>query len=127
MKRKTLTEELEELERTNPAVAAARRELDKLPEKLARYDRHMAARRTVGVRAPKYFRTVDVRCDKCRRVTQITVEARTWQTEDQWDRLVVLQLLELGWRAGQEPKAHHQRAPQDICPNCAILREASPA
>lgn len=63
-------------------------------------------------------RTVDVRCDECRSVTQITVEAPTWQTENQWDQLVVLQLIELGWRAGQEPKAHHQRTPRDICPGC---------
>jgi hypothetical protein len=63
-------------------------------------------------------RTVDVRCDKCRTVTQITVEAQTWQTEDQWDRLIVMKLLELGWSAGQEPKAHHRRAPQDVCSGC---------
>lgn len=63
-------------------------------------------------------RTVDVRCDECRSVTQITVEARGWQTENQWDHLVVLQLIEFGWRAGPEPIAHHQRAPRDICPGC---------
>lgn len=47
---KTLTQELEELERTDPAVAEARRRLDELPEQFARYDRHMAARAAVGVR-----------------------------------------------------------------------------
>ena len=46
----SLSRELEELERTDPAVAEARRRLDGLPEEFARYERYLAARRTVGVR-----------------------------------------------------------------------------
>ena len=48
---KTLSQELEELERTDPAVAEAKRRLDQLPEDFARYSRHMAARAAVGKRA----------------------------------------------------------------------------
>ena len=51
-KRLRLTEELEELERTDPAVAEARRRLDELPEQFARYERHLAARKVVGKRNP---------------------------------------------------------------------------
>jgi hypothetical protein len=63
-------------------------------------------------------RTVRVSCDDCGRVLEVTAEAPAPRTEDQWDRLIVKKLLELGWRAGQEPKAHHQRAPRDVCPEC---------
>ena len=45
-----LQRELEELERTDPAVREARRSFDELPEKFARHERHMAARAAVGVR-----------------------------------------------------------------------------
>jgi hypothetical protein len=48
---RTLTQELEELERTDPNVAEAARRLDQLPESFARYDRHMAARAVVGKRS----------------------------------------------------------------------------
>jgi hypothetical protein len=52
-----LQAELDELERTDPAVGEARRLLDELPKELARYDRHMAARKAVGKRAlPKELR-----------------------------------------------------------------------
>jgi hypothetical protein len=47
---KGLEAELRELERTDPAVAEARRRLDGLPEDFARYERYLAARRAVGVR-----------------------------------------------------------------------------
>lgn len=50
---KTLSEELAELERTDPVVAEARRKLDELPEVFARYERHMAARKAVGKREGK--------------------------------------------------------------------------
>ncbi|MEN6544509.1 MAG: hypothetical protein ABFE07_00535 [Armatimonadia bacterium] len=46
----TLSEALDELERTDPEVAEARRLLDELPEEFARHERHMAARRAVGKR-----------------------------------------------------------------------------
>lgn len=49
-RRKTLDDELEELERSDPAVARARQALDDLLEVFARHDRHMAAREAVGVR-----------------------------------------------------------------------------
>ena len=52
-RRITLSEELAELERTDPAVAEARRKLDELPEVFARYERHMAARKVVGKRKGK--------------------------------------------------------------------------
>lgn len=45
-----LQAELDELERTDPAVAEARRRCDELPEAFARMDRHEAARRQVGKR-----------------------------------------------------------------------------
>jgi hypothetical protein len=46
-----LRKELEQLERTDPDVAAARARLDEAPEDIARYERHMAARKAVGKRA----------------------------------------------------------------------------
>lgn len=58
--RKTLAEELAELERTDPEVAAARKALDELPEVFARYERHMAARKAVGVRP-----TPSITCPVC--------------------------------------------------------------
>lgn len=48
----SLSDELAELERTDPVVAAARRKLDELPDANARYERHMAARKAVGKRGP---------------------------------------------------------------------------
>jgi len=45
-----LKAELDKLERTDPAVRDARRQWDSLPERMARYDRHMAARKAVGKR-----------------------------------------------------------------------------
>lgn len=48
---RTLSDELEELERIDPKVAEARRRFDELPGEFARYDRHMAARKVVGKRS----------------------------------------------------------------------------
>lgn len=45
-----LQQELDELERSDQAVAEARHRLDRLNEDFARYERHMAARRSVGKR-----------------------------------------------------------------------------
>lgn len=45
-----LSEALDELERTDPAVAEARRNLDELPKVFARHERHMAARKAIGKR-----------------------------------------------------------------------------
>ena len=45
-----LQDDLDELARTDPAVAKAKRRLDELPETMARYNRHMAARKVVGRR-----------------------------------------------------------------------------
>jgi len=46
-----LDAELDDLEKSDPAVRAAKERLNQLPETFARYERHMAARRAVGVRA----------------------------------------------------------------------------
>jgi hypothetical protein len=43
-------QELKELERTDPAVADARRRFDQLSDDFARYERHLAARKAVGKR-----------------------------------------------------------------------------
>jgi hypothetical protein len=45
-----LERELDELERKDPKVRAARKALDDLPAQLARHDRHIAARKAVGKR-----------------------------------------------------------------------------
>jgi hypothetical protein len=47
-----LDRELDELERKDPKVAAARKQLDDLPEQQARHERHLAARKAVGKRQP---------------------------------------------------------------------------
>ena len=47
-----LQQELDELERTDPEVRAAAARLRDLPEAFARTERHLAARRAVGVRKP---------------------------------------------------------------------------
>ena len=52
MRFKPLSEELAELERTDPVVSEARRKLDELPEVFARYERHKTARKAVGKRPP---------------------------------------------------------------------------
>lgn len=47
-----LQRDLDELERTDPEVAQARAALDRLYESFGRRDRHMAARKAIGVRSP---------------------------------------------------------------------------
>lgn len=47
-----LQQELDELERTDPEVRAAASRLRDLPEAFARTERHMAARKAVGMRKP---------------------------------------------------------------------------
>jgi hypothetical protein len=47
-----LQRELDELERADPKVAAAKKRLDDLPDALARHERHLAARKAVGKRKP---------------------------------------------------------------------------
>lgn len=46
-----LERELDHLEKSDPAVRAAKEKLNQLPDVFARHERHMAARRAVGKRA----------------------------------------------------------------------------
>lgn len=46
-----LERELDDLEAEDPAVRAAKQALNRLPDTIARHERHMAARRAVGKRA----------------------------------------------------------------------------
>jgi hypothetical protein len=47
-----LERELDELEKQDPKVRAAREALDRLPDENARHERHLAARKAVGKRKP---------------------------------------------------------------------------
>lgn len=76
--------------------------------------------RKAGVTMSYHQRAVDVSCDRCptkARVVVISPGARQ-PSEARWDSLVVQKLHELGWSAGVEPIAHHQRIVPDVCPTC---------
>lgn len=47
---RNLQRELDELEKQDPKVRAAKKRLDDLPDQMARYERHLAARKAVGKR-----------------------------------------------------------------------------
>jgi hypothetical protein len=67
-----------------------------------------------------YGRTTRVRCDECHsdHSVSVAVNAPRQPSESRWDQLLVEKLHRLGWRAGVEPAAHHQRIPRDVCPEC---------
>lgn len=66
----------------------------------------------------RHLRTTRVRCDRCGDNHHITTLSDTQLSEFQWDLLLVEKLHRLGWSAGVEPSAHHQRIPPDTCPTC---------
>lgn len=74
-----------------------------------------------------YNRRTRVRCDECRTDHSIlvTVIADQLPSESRWDTLLVEQLHRLGWRAGVEPAAHHQRISPDVCPTCTGVPRGS--
>lgn len=71
-------------------------------------------------------RVTRVCCDKCRSNHYITTSSSSQQiSESKWDQLLVEQLRLLGWSAGLEPSAHHQRIAPDICPDCNTRKETA--